>query len=368
MTSDSGTKLDVGYAYDDLFHEHDLPGHPEHADRLRAVMALLRDQGMLDVLTPIAAMPATFDELCELHDPAYVSRVYAISEQGGGHLGPDTYLTASSFDAAALAAGAAMRCVDAVLSGARQRAFALVRPPGHHAFAAHGEGFCLFNNVAFAARRSLGDFGGGDAMWSPSAIKSQAREAPRAMIVDFDVHHGNGTQSIFYDDARVFVASLHQYGRLYPGSGALDEVGAGPGRGGTLNVPLPAGAGDRAYALAFERVIAPAARRFKPDLLLVSAGFDAHWRDPLAGMSVSLSGFAAMARALCALSDELCGGRLVTVLEGGYDLQALSYGVANMLCVMRGDDAAVEDPLGPAPVRETDAARVIDAVREAHGL
>jgi acetoin utilization deacetylase AcuC-like enzyme len=363
------TLTTVGYAYDALFLEHDRPGHPEHAGRLRAVLQRLRESGLHDELRQIAFSPATFEELCALHDPLYVSRVHALCERGGGSLGPDTYLTARSFDAAALAAGAAQGCVDAVLRGEVQRAFALVRPPGHHAFADHGEGFCLFNNIAFAAQRSLGATGGDDAMWSPSAVRSQANSTPRVMIVDFDVHHGNGTQALFYDSPSVYVASLHQYGYLYPGSGSADEVGAGPGRGSTLNVPLPPGAGDAAYALAFERLIVPAARRFKPDMLLVSAGFDAHWRDPLAQAAVTLSGFSAMMTTLCALSDELCGGRLVAVLEGGYDLDALGYGVANALRVMQGAPQLATDPLGPAPQAESvDVGPLIGAIQRAHRL
>ncbi len=360
--------IDVGIAYDPLFLEHDLPGHPEHAGRLRAVQALLAKKRAHEWLTQLASVPATFDELCDLHDPDYVSRVYAICASGKGSLNPDTYLTRQSFDAAALAAGAAMSCVRAVQRGEVQRAFALVRPPGHHAYAGHGEGFCLFNNVAFAAQAALGKFGPTDPMWSPAAVKSLANDTPRVMIVDFDVHHGNGTQDIFYQDPRVLTASLHQYGHIYPGSGALDEVGAGPGLGVALNVPLPPGTGDAGYARAFDEIIVPMAQRFKPSLLLASAGFDAHWRDPLAHMSVSLSGFSAMVRSLCALSDTLCGGKFVAVLEGGYDLDALSYGVLNALRVMQGQPDAVEDPLGPPPDREPDVSRVIAAVRKLHGV
>jgi acetoin utilization deacetylase AcuC-like enzyme len=359
----------VGYAYDPLFLEHDRAHHPEHAGRLRAVAARMREAGLLDTLTHITAGPATFDELCDLHDPLYVSQVYAICERGGGSLGADTYLTARTFDAAALAAGSAVACVDAVRRGEVRRAFALVRPPGHHAFADHGEGFCLFNNVAFAAKRSLGGGGAGDAMWSPSAVRSQAKDAPRAMIVDFDVHHGNGTQAIFYDDPCVFVASLHQYGYLYPGSGRHDEAGDGAGRGHTLNVPMPPGAGDAAYALAFEQLVVPAARRFKPDFLLASAGFDAHWRDPLAGAEVTLGGFSAMMQTLCNLADELCDGRFVAVLEGGYDLDALGHGVVNALRVMQGAPELVDDPLGPPPDPEdADVSKLVAMIARAHGL
>jgi acetoin utilization deacetylase AcuC-like enzyme len=261
-----------------------------------------------------------------------------------------------------------MRCAQAVMSGEAGRAFALLRPPGHHAFADHGEGFCLFNNVAFAARAALGRIHGGDPMWSPSARRSHALHQPRALIVDFDVHHGNGTQAIFYDDPSVMVISLHQYGYIYPGTGHHEEAGDSAGRGSTINVPMPAGAGDALYARAFNDIVAPAARRFKPDVLLMSAGFDAHWRDPLAHVQLSLSGLARIVSTLCELSDELCEGRLIGILEGGYDLEVLSYGVLNSMRIMRGAPSLVEDHIGPAPHAETRDQRVIDVVRKVHGL
>jgi acetoin utilization deacetylase AcuC-like enzyme len=360
--------IQVGYAYDPICLEHDMPGHPEHAGRLRAVTSLLRARGLLDEINQISAAPADFDELCAVHDPLYVSRVYDLAERGG-EVGGDTYVVPRTFDAAAMAAGLAMRCAAAVMRGEARRAFALVRPPGHHAHAGHGEGFCLFNNIALAACAAIGRIaGGGDAAWSPAARKSQAGSKPRAMIVDFDVHHGNGTQAIFEDDPGVLLFSMHQYGHIYPGSGRVEEAGNGAGRGATINLPLPAGAGDAAFELAFEQIIAPAARRHRPDVLLLSAGFDAHWRDPLAGLNVTLTGIGALTASLCALSDEVCEGRLVAVLEGGYDLDALSYGVLNLLNAMRGQSGAPDDPLGPAPGRITDASVVIERVKTLHGL
>jgi acetoin utilization deacetylase AcuC-like enzyme len=355
----------VGYLYDPLFLEHDHPGHPESADRLRAVIKLLREKEILETLTAIPFTAATIEELTAIHTPLYVSQVYALSSRGRGALNPDTYLNSASYDAAALAVGACVAATNAVLKGEVKRAFALVRPPGHHAFVDHGEGFCIFNNVAFAAKRALGDLeDDGDLGWSPSARRSHKQSQPqRAMIVDFDVHHGNGTQAIFYDDPRVLYASLHQYGWMYPGSGSTDERGRGAGKGMTLNIPLPAGVGDKGYARIFDEIIAPAARRFKPHLLLVSAGYDAHWRDPLAHMSVSLRGFAHMMRVLCELSEELCDGRLVAVLEGGYDFEALSYGVLNSLRIVQsGAMAKIEDPIGLSMEEETRVDELIDAL------
>jgi acetoin utilization deacetylase AcuC-like enzyme len=359
----------VGYLYDPIFLDHDRPGHPETAGRLRSVIQLLRERSALDGLRALPFGPATFDDLTALHAPAYVTRVYNISERGRGVLNPDTYVNSATFDAAAMAVGASMAAADAVMSGAVPRAFALVRPPGHHAFADHGEGFCLFNNVAFAAKHALGEIAGGhDYAWSPSAVRSHRNAKPeRVMIVDFDVHHGNGTQAIFYDDPRVLYASLHEFGWIYPGTGQADERGRSHGRGATVNIPLPAGVGDFGYARAFDEILVPAARRFKPNVLLVSAGFDAHWRDPLAHMQVSLAGFARMMRVLCELSEELCGGRMVTVLEGGYDFEALSYGVLNSLRIMQGE-SDIEDPLGPSPEDETPVDGLIEHLETLNGL
>jgi acetoin utilization deacetylase AcuC-like enzyme len=359
----------VGYCYDPIFLEHDLPGHPENAERLRAVMHLLREQ---DALSPLRNLPfhaATFDELTAVHTPEYVTKVFHASERGRGGLNPDTYINAASFNAAAMAVGTSMAAAEAVMSGEVSRAFALVRPPGHHAFADHGEGFCLFNSVAFAAKQALGEIASAhDQSWSPSAVRNHRNARPeRVMILDFDVHHGNGTQAIFYDDPRVLYASVHELGWIYPGTGRAEETGRGQGKGATINVPLPAGVGDLGYARVFDEIFVPAVRRFKPNLILASAGFDAHWRDPLANMNVSLAGFARMMRVLCELSEALCGGRMVVVLEGGYDLAALSYGVLNTLRVLQGD-GEIEDPLGQCAEEETPVDGLIDYLQMANGL
>ncbi|MCS6773699.1 MAG: histone deacetylase [Thermoflexales bacterium] len=357
--------MSIGLLYDPLFLEHDHPAHPENSRRLRAIVNRLRASEVWDQLQPIAFTAAGFEDLTAIHAPAYVGRVYALAERGGGSLNPDTYLNKASFSAAALAVGASIAAAEAVISGVVQRAFALVRPPGHHAFPSHGEGFCLFNNVAFAALSALGEIHPAhDLSWSPSAVRNHRNAASeRVMIVDFDVHHGNGTQAIFYDDPRVLFISVHEYGwGMYPGTGSLHERGEGAGKGTTVNIPLPAGAGDLAYAQVFDEVIAPLAERFRPQALIISAGFDAHWRDPLAHMQLSLAGFGRIIRVLRDLSEAVCSGRMVLVLEGGYDLEALSYGVLNTFRVLLGEDD-IEDPLGAALTQETPIDDVLSAVQ-----
>jgi acetoin utilization deacetylase AcuC-like enzyme len=231
-----------------------------------------------------------------------------------------------------MAAGAPLVAIDAVMKGEINNAYCLVRPPGHHALPDEAMGFCLFNNVAVAARYALDMHG-----------------LERVLIIDYDVHHGNGTQDIFYEDPRVLYFSVHQ-APFYPGTGASDELGAGAGLGSTINVPLPAGTGFEIYEPVFRQVLAPAADRFDPQLILVSAGFDAHWDDPLGSMALSTAGFAQLTKIIIDLANLLCDGRLVMLQEGGYNLDAMAGGVASCLNFLLGDDAAV-DGLGPGPDR-----------------
>ena len=287
---------------------HETGNHPERKERLLAIMHLI-EESEID-LHKIKPEPASIEEMQYVHDPEYINKVKEYSEREIP-LDPDTVLCRESYHAALLAAGGMISAVD------DGRAFALVRPPGHHALSDRGMGFCLFNNIAIGARHA------------------QRTGYDRVLVVDWDVHHGNGTQHIFYDDPSVFYFSVHQYPH-YPGTGSAGETGSGAGQGYTLNVPLPAGSGDAEYINVFKNILIPAALGFDPDIVLVSAGFDAHIDDPLAGMAVTTAGFGRMASIVSSIADRCCDGRLAITLEGGYDLNALSHSVLAVLKVMAG--------------------------------
>ena len=343
--------MTTGYVYHPGFLEHDLRGHPENKGRLTAILGVLEEHHMWERLVPIAAVPISQPRLERVHDPRYVEQVQRVAARGGGHLDMDTYVSPGSYEAARLAAGGLVEATRAVLDGEVENAFALVRPPGHHALRNRGMGFCLFNNVAIAARYALAE-----------------RGLSRVLIVDFDVHHGNGTQDEFEAEAAVLYISSHQY-PYYPGTGYWDETGEAAGIRHLVNIPLPGAVGDAGFRRILDEIVAPAARRFQPQLILVSAGYDAHWDDPLASMRLTVTGYTHIARALKELAQELCGGRLVFSLEGGYHLQALAYSVLNTFGVLLGDaEAAVVDPLGPSPHGERGIDDVVSQVKRIHGL
>jgi len=341
--------MDTAYVYDPIYLEHDLPSHPESARRLKRILSTLEDGGMLARLRLLVPRPATLEELQRVHTPEHVERVQRTAQAGGGYLDPDTYVSRRSFDAALMAAGGVVRAVEAVLAGEIANGFALVRPPGHHATATRAMGFCLFNNVAVAARAALA---GG--------------KAERVFIADFDVHHGNGTQDAFASDPAVFYFSTHQY-PYYPGTGHWSEMGYGPGEGTVLDVPLPPGVGDAGYAEVFAELVWPLAERFRPDLILVSAGYDAHWSDPLAQMNLSLTGYAWLQRELVHMAEQLCDGRIVFALEGGYQLDVLACGVLSAFYAMLGEETIV-DPLGPSPYPERPIDVLVARLKEVHRL
>lgn len=311
--------------YTPIYLGHDTGDQPENARRLTAILGHLDESGLLEGRKIFEPEAIPFDALVTVHDQALIELVLDAAETGGRWLDSDTYVSPGSYEAAAYAAGGALIAVDAALQDDPSRVFVLSRPPGHHATRGKAMGFCLFNNVAAAARYALDRHG-----------------LERVAIVDWDVHHGNGTQEIFYDTDRVFYVSVHQ-SPLYPGSGRRDETGAGPGIGYTLNVPLAPGADDAAYLRIFDSEIAPRIRAFRPRLLFVSAGFDAHRDDPLAMMRLTEQGFGELARRMLVLAGECCAGRMVLVLEGGYHLEALAKSVAATVRALDGI---------PAPVKE----------------
>jgi len=299
---------------DPRFQEHRPPrAHPECPERLQAIERAL--DGLSDRVRAVAPREATTDELLLAHHRQYLDALSPL-EGRSAQLDPDTYASPRSLEVARLAAGSLVDLALRVARGEAKRAFAALRPPGHHAEQGAPMGFCLFNNVAIAAQ----------------ALRARAG-VERVAIVDWDVHHGNGTQHLFEGERDVLFASLHQF-PFYPGTGALDEQGHERGLGATVNLPLPAGCGDAEYGLFFDELLVPMLRSFRPEVLLVSAGFDAHAADPLGGMEVSTAGFAALTERMCAVADEVCGGRLVLALEGGYDLAALGESVAASVAVL----------------------------------
>ncbi len=340
----------TAYTYNPAEEGHDLPGHPESHRRIEAVSRLLREDGILNRLRSVEATPVSLDRLMRVHSREYIQRVEQVADWGGGHLDPDTYVRPSSFEAALTAAGGAVNLVEAVLSGRAHNGFALIRPPGHHACPNRGMGFCLFNNIAIAARVA-------QAEW----------QLDRVLIVDFDVHHGNGTQDVFYRDPGVLFFSTHQW-PFYPGTGSLRETGEGPGEGYTVNVPLPPRVGDTGYQQIFDQVLIPLAERYRPQLILVSAGYDAHWDDPLAHMKLSIAGYAALLQRLIELADTWCHGRLIVLLEGGYHLEVLAHSVLTTLRLLEDPAAPISDPLGPAPRPEQQVTNVLAQVRQHHRL
>jgi len=308
----------VGLYDHPAFREHDAgPGHPERPERLDAVRRGIRDADLESRLAVLAPRPASRDELRTVHTAAHIERV-AATEGRTYRFDPDTQAGPHSYTAALLAAGSVVDAVDRVLVGDLDRAFCAVRPPGHHAETDRAMGFCLFNNVAVGASRAL------------------AAGLERVAVVDFDVHHGNGTQDIFYGDPRVLYVSTHAY-PFYPGTGGLDEVGERKGEGFTVNLPLPGTMGDAEYGRIYREIVEPVVRAFDPQLVLVSVGFDPHRDDPLAGMAVTERGFAAIAASCLEGAAGAAQGRAIFVLEGGYDLDGIAASTGQVMKVLLGE-------------------------------
>lgn len=324
MSSDEVQDLPTGLVYHADYLLHDPgPGHPECPARLRAIIDHLERVSLWGALRLIQPEPAPEAAIVRVHPKAYLRGLEQAAAEAPTYLDADTPISRDSYRVALLAAGGVLAAVAAVMAGRVRSAFVAVRPPGHHALPDRAMGFCLLNNVAIAARHL-----------------QAAHGLKRVLIVDWDVHHGNGTQAIFYEDASVLYFSTHQY-PFYPGTGGEGERGRGDGLGTTVNAPLPAGSGDAEILAAFREHLVPAAETFRPDFVLISAGFDAHHADPLANLRVTGAGYAQLTAIVTGLADRFAAGRVVSVLEGGYSLQALPHAVeahVRALAAAKGED------------------------------
>ena len=334
----------------EVFAEHDPgPGHPESPSRVAAALRGIADAGLADAVVPFLPRRATREELVRVHDVGYLSALEERCLLGGGQLDPDTVVSSWSFEAALRSAGAGLEAVERLDRGEAPAAFLAVRPPGHHATATGAMGFCLVNSVAVTAAALLA-------------------RGERVLLVDWDAHHGNGTQAAFYDEPELLFVSMHQY-PFYPGTGALDEIGRGAGEGATINVPFPAGTSGDAYRLAVDELVVPAAEQFAPTWLLVSAGFDAHRADPLTDLALTAGDFADLTERLCRL---VVPGRRVLFLEGGYDLEALAASAGATVAALAGvryrpEPASSGGPDGTDSVaRGSRAELVVTAARRLH--
>jgi len=341
--------MKTGIVKDARYLEHITPDyHPENHHRLEVIYGMLNEGDMAGRFVEVMPRFATNEEIGLIHTPGYIARVSATADKPHTMLDPDTHTSPKSYDAAKLAVGGVLESIDRVIASEIGNCFALVRPPGHHAEASRGMGFCLFNNVAIGARYAI-----------------ERHSLERILIVDWDIHHGNGTQNAFYDDPRVLYFSTHQF-PYYPGTGGFNEIGRGEGRGFTVNVPLSGGQGDSDYIQIFERILKPVSLQFKPRLVLVSAGFDTYFRDPLGSMNVTPKGFARLTRLLLDIADQSCQGRVVFALEGGYDLEGLKESVKAVLKELRGESILAEEEMNFEDVSSLSIDLVLDRVAGIH--
>jgi len=306
----------TGIVKDRRYMEHVMdPGHPESPERLGEIYQMIEEEEMRGrFLGKVRPRPATRKEIEMVHSPAYIDLVASTADKPYVRLDMDTSTCAKSYETALLAAGGLLELIKVVMQGKLNNGFALVRPPGHHAERDRAMGFCLFNNIAIGARYALRNF-----------------SLQRILIVDWDVHHGNGTQNSFYEDSQVLYFSTHRYGFFYPGTGGATEVGKGRGEGFTVNVPFSTGASDADYGNIFEKLLKPIALEYQPQLILVSAGFDTHYNDPLGGMDVSEKGYARMTQILMEIAGATAQGKLVLTLEGGYNVTSQKRSVKAVL-------------------------------------
>lgn len=338
----TGVVKDIRY----LDHIADYP-HVESPKRLKAIYTALQEGDLAEKFVEIPPRMATHEELEWIHTADYINQIAATRGKLISVLDPDTYASSFSYDTARLAVGGVFSLLDHIFRKDIQNGFALIRPPGHHAEANRSMGFCIFNNIALGARYAMHIYG-----------------VQKVLIVDWDVHHGNGTQKTFYRDPQILYFSIHQF-PYYPGSGNYDEVGEGEGRGYTVNVPLNIGQGDMVYIQILRRILSPIALSFRPHIILVSAGFDPYFDDPLGGMTVTAKGFASMARILLNLAAESCDGKILFILEGGYNLKGLEESVIAVLKEMLGESIIREGDLiyGKGDMLSPNIQKVIEVQR-----
>lgn len=339
----------IGCIYDSLFEQHGIPYHPENGTRLAAIVDRLKQAGLWQELEHLQFAPATAEQVGWVHQHDYIEYIRSLSEHGGGALDFETQATEQTYPAAMLAVGGCIAATEAVIASELDSAICLVRPPGHHALPDKAMGFCFFNNVAIAAEAAL------------------HAGMSRVAILDFDAHHGNGTQEIFYSRGEVLYFSIHQ-SPAFPGTGSVDEVGLDDGAGWTINVPLPPGACDKHYLRAWRQIAVPALNAFGPEIVFISAGYDAHWRDPLVNMQMTADGFYRLIQETYAAAVDLCEGRLVVVLEGGYNLDGLALSVENTVLALSGREIRQRDEAPPPlhPDQDKQVTQHLDHAVEQH--
>jgi acetoin utilization deacetylase AcuC-like enzyme len=341
--------IKTGIIFDKIFLEHDLAGHPENRKRLEAIIAELNSSGLLEKTELLETRSATVEELKSCHLEEYIDYVRDFCAKDGGSLDADTYANRFSFEAAVTAAGGLIDSVHDVVDGEFRNVFALLRPPGHHALSNRSMGFCIFGNVAIAAKTAL-----------------QNPKISKVAIVDIDVHHGNGTQALVENDPNILYVSTHQF-PFYPGTGSIKEIGKGGSEGTLLNVPLPALVGNDGYNKVYNEIIIPKLEGYKPELLIISAGYDAHWDDPLANMGLSLTGYSWISSKLIETAEKVCESRIVFALEGGYNLEALSCGVADSVRALLGLKDFT-DSLASSPYPEPEISSLIQELKSIHQI
>jgi acetoin utilization deacetylase AcuC-like enzyme len=339
----------TGIVYHPDYLRHETGNHPENKKRLIVTMDFLKQKGVLDKpqIKLFSPEKAPVEVVAMNHSTQYIEYVENMSRQGGGMLDPDTVVSAESFEVALRAVGGALLAAEKIRTGEVDNSFALIRPPGHHATYGHGHGFCIFNNIAILAKYMLKNWG-----------------LKRILIVDFDAHHGNGTQDSFYDSANVLYFSLQQWG-IYPGSGWYQEIGEKEGKGYTVNVPLPWGTDDKSYLFALQELLPPIADQYHPEFVLVSAGFDAHYSDMLTNMSISSVGHGKIMETILDVAKQKCNGKVAVLLEGGYNLNAIPRSIYNVISHMAelGELLDDEQPKSDPRTRE-EVKRLVDEIKK----